>query len=309
MKRKKMEQMRAFNLISSLMFDLDTNEDKRISRQEMEAGANNDQLHELLQRVDFPHGFTFAEFHAMLDQDGSGQLSRREFINGLLRLVYNDQFQRDCMFQLTMGQIKANQCKLHREMKSHIHQLFAGIKREIDILRTDVRSNNLPRSATSATTLSQENDISLGLKSFFSVGDQTYALIKSRSDIPEGTEASLQGDWQPLPTEVDLHSLPLEVQGSKRPEGSGSAEGSGGQHLRGAPDANSADLADQEVDVDALQNPDGRARNMNDSASPRGKDTRRQGAPGRRLHGSHGHKADVPNEGDADQPVNSIEAI
>lgn len=160
-KKKKKEQMKAFNMISTLMFEIDTNDDMKISKKEMEEGKNNEKLHELLQKVDFPHGFTYTEFHAMLDQDGSGHLSQSEFINGMLRLVYNDQFQRDCMFQLTMGQIKANQRKLHKEMKAFIQELYSGIKHEIYTLRTDM---------VAAGTLAVNKDFSgsdLGLKSVF----------------------------------------------------------------------------------------------------------------------------------------------
>merc|ERR1740138_1967908 len=160
-KKKKKGQMKAFNMISTLMFEIDTNDDMKRSKKEMEEGKNNEKLHELLQKVDFPHGFTYTEFHAMLDQDGGGHLSQSEFINGMLRLVYNDQFQRDCMFQLTMGQIKANQRKLHKEMKAFIQELYSGIKHEIYTLRTDM---------VAAGTLAVNKDFSgsdLGLKSVF----------------------------------------------------------------------------------------------------------------------------------------------
>merc|ERR1712232_454694 len=72
--KKKNEQMEALETISELMFELDTNLDKKISREEMERGANNERLQDLLGLVDLPHGFTYREFHEMLDLDGSGWL-------------------------------------------------------------------------------------------------------------------------------------------------------------------------------------------------------------------------------------------
>jgi hypothetical protein len=58
----------------------------------------------------------------------------------MLRLVYNDQFQRDCMMHLGLGQIKANQYKLHQEVKNDIEKLFAGIKQEMHHLRSQISS-------------------------------------------------------------------------------------------------------------------------------------------------------------------------
>jgi hypothetical protein len=242
MKRKKRDQMHAFNLISALMFDLDTNEDKRISRREMEAGASNEQFHELLQQVNFPHGFTYGEFHAMLDTDGSGHLSRKEFVNGMMRLVYNDQFQRDCMFQLTMSQIKANQCKLHREMKSYVQKLFTGIKREMGVLRADMASPDGVRTRMKSMSSEDGADgrASLGLKSLFTTADMTQsqeipiqsgtrdttdeidiaelsqhagyerrvAEMSAESDEADVAEnddlTALRGSWQPVESQVTL---------------------------------------------------------------------------------------------------------
>jgi len=132
------EQMSHVHTISDLMFHLDTNNDQRISRQEMELGCTNERLHELLSKIDLPHGFTFSDFHQMLDLDGSGLLSKDEFVNGMLRLIYCDQFQRDCLFQLSIGQIKRQNYKLAQQLRDEVHASVRTVLDEVAALRREL---------------------------------------------------------------------------------------------------------------------------------------------------------------------------
>merc|ERR1719491_1604943 len=159
LEKKRNEQMKAFERISDVMFQLDSDCDKRISLEEMEEGACNHDLSHLFAAVDLPHGFTFNRFHTMLDLDGSGHLSKSEFIHGMMRLVHSNEFQRDCLQQLCIGQIVQNQFRLHREVKEDMRRHFANLRHEITALHRQSCKTSATEDSFRETRSSEKSEL------------------------------------------------------------------------------------------------------------------------------------------------------
>merc|ERR1712139_433510 len=101
----------------------------------MEKGAQNPELQEMLNIIDLPAGFTFLDLFQLLDSDGDNCLSKYEFVCGVMRLIYNTDFHRDCMVSCALGQIKqlskscTNQCiNLQSEMQAATEEVRKDIQ-------------------------------------------------------------------------------------------------------------------------------------------------------------------------------------
>jgi len=123
--RTKRNQMNALNELTQLMFDLDLDGSDHISKDELAAGSENPTLVKLLRDVDFPAGFTLQDLFILLDVDGSGVLGRSEFIGGIFRLLYSNEFQRQCLARLGEAQVRQCICEAKKEIileMRHDHQ-------------------------------------------------------------------------------------------------------------------------------------------------------------------------------------------
>eukprot|EP00747_Dinoflagellata_sp_TGD_P137583 gnl/TRDRNA2_/TRDRNA2_175700_c1_seq3.p1 gnl/TRDRNA2_/TRDRNA2_175700_c1~~gnl/TRDRNA2_/TRDRNA2_175700_c1_seq3.p1 ORF type:complete len:593 (+),score=91.93 gnl/TRDRNA2_/TRDRNA2_175700_c1_seq3:223-2001(+) len=128
----RLRQMDTIQQLAPVMFQLDEDDDEMISRTEMEAARSNADLQELLKQVELPHGFTFSDLHQMLDHDGSHYVSKREFIIGMLRLIYCSDFQRNCLFEHSMGQIKAQMHRSHQDIFAEFQCFKRSVQEELD---------------------------------------------------------------------------------------------------------------------------------------------------------------------------------
>merc|ERR1712048_310057 len=94
---RKTEQMMLAHKLSEIMFEIDSDGDGCMSLAELRAnGKGHEDLLHAVSNIGLPHGFSLDDLHMMLDEDGSGSLSREEFLDGMFRLVLNTPFQRDC---------------------------------------------------------------------------------------------------------------------------------------------------------------------------------------------------------------------
>lgn len=105
-KRSKARQMEAIEDLAELMFELDEDGNYELDVNELQRGVSNPRLHKLLRHIDLPVGFTAEELFNMLDLDGSGKISRSEFIGGIFRLIFSNDFQRQCLTILRDTQTK-----------------------------------------------------------------------------------------------------------------------------------------------------------------------------------------------------------
>jgi len=92
--------------ISNIIYSIDTDGDGTVSPEEIEMAKDNEELLEILDKVDLPFAFTLTDLHTMLDKDGDGELTKAEFFVGMKRLIFSNDFQRQCLLLLCMAQQK-----------------------------------------------------------------------------------------------------------------------------------------------------------------------------------------------------------
>lgn len=165
--------------MANIAFHLDEDMDGVVSHSEMAAAEQNGHFQYLLKNVELPHGFTFSELHQMFDHDGSNDLTKTEFVVGMLRLVECNPFQQACLHQWMLAQVKTEIHKAQSQMKDLITTVLlpeiTGIKLQIDDLSEAMRC--APR------------------------GPQTSAerAVASMPGDCEVQPEELSGVWMPLP--------------------------------------------------------------------------------------------------------------
>jgi len=119
--RTKKNQLHALHALADILSQLDTDGSEQISMEEMQAGSDNAFLFKVLRDIDFPAGFTLEDLFSLLDIDGSGVLSRNEFIGGLFRLLFSNEFQRQCLARLGEANLRQTIMIVKDEIKQEIH--------------------------------------------------------------------------------------------------------------------------------------------------------------------------------------------
>jgi len=94
------------------------------------------ELTNLMNEIDFPHGFTLGDLYVMLDNSGDNMVVESEFVSGMSQLVFGNEFQRACMLQLSLH-------RLHKLVVREITEIKADLGRvhkRADKLEDDVKS-------------------------------------------------------------------------------------------------------------------------------------------------------------------------
>eukprot|EP00747_Dinoflagellata_sp_TGD_P114644 gnl/TRDRNA2_/TRDRNA2_171975_c0_seq1.p1 gnl/TRDRNA2_/TRDRNA2_171975_c0~~gnl/TRDRNA2_/TRDRNA2_171975_c0_seq1.p1 ORF type:complete len:602 (-),score=96.97 gnl/TRDRNA2_/TRDRNA2_171975_c0_seq1:532-2145(-) len=190
------QQMRTIEELGKIMFELDKDSDEELSASEFEKGNGNTRLLELLKLVDFPSAFTFKDIHQMLNQDGSDHISRREFFVGMMRLIYNSDFQQDCLLQLSTSQIKNLVFKMQQELEEDIRQAHALFLKDIMALRQQIS----PTSKACATA-PRAVDVAFGLQ------DANFRGASQQPPVP-------QWDSTPVPQweSISVSQVALQLE-------------------------------------------------------------------------------------------------
>jgi len=101
------EQMAFLTAVEEIVAHADTDKNGQIEFREFQAAVDEDQeLGSLMMRADLPGNFTVKELFTLLDVDGDGVLSSSEFHKEMYRLVYCNDFQRICVLQSSLNQVK-----------------------------------------------------------------------------------------------------------------------------------------------------------------------------------------------------------
>ncbi len=113
------ERMRKLLMLSDQLFESD---DEHLTKDKLQAlSAENPVLMEELRAMEFPRGFRLRDLHLMFDQEYSSTLTKDEFVNGMFRIIFNDEFQRDCCVLLNIAQMRQqmqdNFERLHNDLK------------------------------------------------------------------------------------------------------------------------------------------------------------------------------------------------
>lgn len=99
-----------------MMCELDANKDEWLSLNEMAAAAENPKFVDMLKQINLPLGFGLNDLYLMLDQDMNNQVTSREFVDGMYRLVYSNEFQHICLAHLSIAQVKQQVKQAQRDM-------------------------------------------------------------------------------------------------------------------------------------------------------------------------------------------------
>lgn len=140
--KQKLQQMKVVRKLSEVMFELDVNNDQWLSEDEMMNASGNATFHDMLAEIELPKGFSLADLYLMLDQNVDRRLTEHEFVDGMYRLINSNDFQRMCMIQLTMAQLKRQVSQqisqFRHETKKQIDTSFLHISSEIASLRSEI---------------------------------------------------------------------------------------------------------------------------------------------------------------------------
>eukprot|EP00747_Dinoflagellata_sp_TGD_P080420 gnl/TRDRNA2_/TRDRNA2_160884_c3_seq1.p1 gnl/TRDRNA2_/TRDRNA2_160884_c3~~gnl/TRDRNA2_/TRDRNA2_160884_c3_seq1.p1 ORF type:complete len:481 (+),score=103.00 gnl/TRDRNA2_/TRDRNA2_160884_c3_seq1:122-1444(+) len=142
--RKHKDQMNHVKELVAIMRQMDDNSDGEISAEEMGSPENEKFITGVMSSLDLPPGFTPVDLHAMLDTGCDGKLSTREFIEGMFRMVFSNDFHRACMSQLAVNQLKGHIVRMEKNMQ----QEFDGIKDTLKVVMRELQGNSsqLPAS-------------------------------------------------------------------------------------------------------------------------------------------------------------------
>jgi hypothetical protein len=116
-------QMAFVESMKDIIYEIDTDGDGTVSPQEMADASEHEELLEALASCDLPVGFSALELHCMLDKDGDGELSKFEFQQGMRRLIFSNEFQRQCLLSLAIAQQKRKMCVLKQDMSEGFRKI------------------------------------------------------------------------------------------------------------------------------------------------------------------------------------------
>jgi voltage-gated sodium channel len=123
----RMRQMEFVESIQDIIYEIDIDGDGTVSPEEIAGAEDNEVLKEALEAVDVPLGFSMGELHCMLDKDGDGELTKGEFSQGMKRLIFSNDFQRQCLLMLAVAQ-----------QKRKLYEVKVGIDEEVGILKEKI---------------------------------------------------------------------------------------------------------------------------------------------------------------------------
>jgi len=139
MERALQTKLDVLQQIHKVVFDIDTDDDGVVTVEEIEASFNQTVMQALLAKINLPRGCTPSEFYRILDQDGDGTLRREEFVQSFYRLLEGNDFQRSCLVQMGINDVKALvrdvQSNMQKQVDQHL-KIMDGMMQEI---RAEIR--------------------------------------------------------------------------------------------------------------------------------------------------------------------------
>lgn len=158
--RIRLEQMKKIQLMTDIVWAVDDDHDGEISLDEMKRAATDPAIMEELRGLSLPSGFTFEDFHTMLNLDGRDGLGKSEFVDGMHRLIFSTEFQKACVTQLGIGQVKVLTQKVGARLDRDLHHEFKRMRRELRKSRAalinELRRSRRKRRKASGGSVSAE---------------------------------------------------------------------------------------------------------------------------------------------------------
>lgn len=128
----RMNQMDIVENIKEIVYSIDTSGDGCVSKEEILAAEDNEELKAVLEEVELPYAFSLEDLHTMLDKDGDGELSAAEFFIGMRRLVFSNDFQRECIQMHAVQQVKRKIFEVREEMQENSEQMTKRLIKLLD---------------------------------------------------------------------------------------------------------------------------------------------------------------------------------
>lgn len=147
-------QMLFVESIKDIIYEIDTDGGGTVSPEEIAAAQDNEQLLECLSYVDLPPQFSMLELHCMLDKDGDGELSKAEFAQGMRRLIWCDDFQRQCLLMLAIAQVKRKNYDMKVDFEMRLDTLIELVE-DMPKKFQKMLDSHVPKS-----TVTQEEQVS-----------------------------------------------------------------------------------------------------------------------------------------------------
>lgn len=108
--------------------EIDTDADGFISAHELEQHMQKSEVvKDLMNGIDLPQGWTSTELYAMLDLRGKGAVGPAAFLENLFRLIDTTPFQRSCIMQQGINEVKHMIRKSHERM-SKMENVLLGLQ-------------------------------------------------------------------------------------------------------------------------------------------------------------------------------------
>eukprot|EP00747_Dinoflagellata_sp_TGD_P188521 gnl/TRDRNA2_/TRDRNA2_47653_c0_seq1.p1 gnl/TRDRNA2_/TRDRNA2_47653_c0~~gnl/TRDRNA2_/TRDRNA2_47653_c0_seq1.p1 ORF type:complete len:681 (+),score=131.64 gnl/TRDRNA2_/TRDRNA2_47653_c0_seq1:125-2044(+) len=120
---KRKQQMDHVKELVRVMLEIDDDSDGTITIGEIAAEENSEVILPVMDSLGLPPGFKPADLHLMLDQDGAGVLTSKEFLEGMFRMVFGNDFHRTCMFQLSLNQVKQAIYVMQQDMQTKFDEM------------------------------------------------------------------------------------------------------------------------------------------------------------------------------------------
>jgi len=131
------ERMQAIEEISGIMFTEEASagdeEEFTITKKTMQDFVDSEEygvhIKELVCDIKLPVGYEVTDCHAMFDRDASGTITKKEFIEGMGRLIFSNDFQRNCMVQSSIADVLVE----IKAVESRLHDRFASLESRLPL--------------------------------------------------------------------------------------------------------------------------------------------------------------------------------
>jgi len=134
--RKDGIRMKNIEKIADIMFSTaesagDDPNEATISKDKMlefiNSEAHGSNISNLIRDVKLPVGYDVTDCHAMFDRDATGTITQKEFVEGMGRLIFSNEFQRSCMVQSGLADVMVEMKAIEVRLCVRLDQLEENI--------------------------------------------------------------------------------------------------------------------------------------------------------------------------------------
>lgn len=138
--RMRETMVRMLDLAEKLYAGMPDDSNGMSCREFEDAYRQSDELRQIMASCKLPHGFTITDLHFMFDEKFEDHVSKADFISGLLRLLFNNEFQTNCCIVNGLrhvGQmVKQATLQQHLDLCNHIEM----VQQNLRAVRADIGS-------------------------------------------------------------------------------------------------------------------------------------------------------------------------